>query len=61
MAKCKNKAKFRYTWPGRDESVCCESHAVGIKAVANAIGLHLQIIPLSENDLKHGLTCSSEE
>ena len=58
--KCKNDAKFRYTWPGRDEAVCCEEHAYQIQAVSNAIGSYIQIIPLSENDLQHGLKCTNE-
>lgn len=54
---CKNLAKYRYTWPGRDESLICEKHVAKLAAVAEAIGLHLQIIPLSEEDLKMGLNC----
>ena len=58
--KCKNLAKYRFTWPGADESLICEEHVVGLRIVADAIGLSLQIIPLSENDLKLGLTCHQE-
>lgn len=61
MSKCKNYARFRYTWPGKDESVCCEEHAKQIRTVADAIGLHIQIIPLSEHDLQHGLKCMNED
>ncbi len=53
---CEAKGRFRYTWPGKDEAVVCEGHASKIKAVANAIGCHLQMIPLSEN---MDLQCSS--
>ena len=58
--KCKKDAKFRYTWPGRNEAVCCEEHAGQIQAVANAIGCYIQMILLSEKDLQHGLKCTNE-
>ncbi len=54
---CKNPGKYRYTWPGRDEAVICDDHAGKLKAIADAIGLHLQFIPLSEEDLEVGITC----
>lgn len=44
---CEQPALFRYTWPGKDESHCCVIHAVHLKSVAKAIGLHLQLIPLT--------------
>lgn len=44
---CGEHAAFRYTWPGRDESFCCVEHAMGLMNVAGAIGLHLQLIPIS--------------
>jgi len=58
---CDNTARYRFTWPGRDESVICEEHVGQLKGVANAIGLHLQVIPLSENDLEMELTCQQED
>ena len=54
---CKNPARYRYTWPGDDESLICEKHVDKLVAVAEAIGLHLQIIPLSEEDLKLDFKC----
>ena len=57
---CDNPAKYRFTWPGRDESVICGEHVNKLRAVANAIGLHLQTIPLSEEDLKAGLICEQK-
>jgi len=57
---CDNPAKYRFTWPGRDESFVCEDHVVKLKSVANAMGFHLSVTPLSEQDLKLGLTCSQE-
>ena len=57
---CDNLANHRFTWPGRDESVICEEHIGKLRAVAQAIGLHLQIIPLSENELETSLTCNQK-
>lgn len=45
---CGLDATFRYTWPGRDEAVVCVVCAAKLKAVADAIGLHLQLIPLTD-------------
>lgn len=42
---CAARAAYRYTWPGRDESFICEEHAAKLRAVAEAMGLHLQLIP----------------
>jgi hypothetical protein len=48
MAKCNQKScesegVYRFTWPGQDEQVICEDHLPKLRAVANAMGLHLQI------------------
>ena len=45
--RCPNEAKYRFTWPGRDESYICEVHLPKLRAVAGAIGLPLQVIPLT--------------
>jgi len=58
---CDNRAKFRYTWPGRDEALICDDHVEKLRAVASAIGLPLQIIPLSEADLGMGFNCMQRE
>ena len=57
---CDNQAAYRYTWPGEDESVVCEGHSSQLQAVASAIGIHLQIIPLSGKDLEIGLICNQK-
>ena len=51
---CNEKAKYRYTWPGRNESFICEEHSHKLMAVADAMGLPLQLIEL-EPDLDN--TC----
>jgi hypothetical protein len=45
--RCGNQATLRYTWPGRDESYICDSCADKLDAVAQAIGLHIQLLPIS--------------
>lgn len=60
MSKCQNVAAFRYTWPGRDESVICVQHASYLQKVANAIGLHVQLIPIVHNANDPILNCQQE-
>lgn len=43
---CGKQAAVRYTWPGRDEAVACVDCAKRLQAVAAAIDLPLQFIPL---------------
>lgn len=45
---CENPGAFRFTWPGRDEAHICEEHEPRLRAIANALGLHLQVIPLGD-------------
>lgn len=52
QAGCPNYARYRYTWPGQDESFCCEAHANKLAAVAKAIGTSQQFVELTEAD--HG-------
>lgn len=53
---CNQQAVFRYTWPGQNEAVICLEHAQQLKGVAKAIGLSLQLIPLSGEE-QAGRTC----
>ncbi len=46
--QCEATAAYRYTWPGRDESFICDEHSSKLRAVANAMGLPLQLIPLTD-------------
>jgi len=56
--QCTENAEYRYTWPGKDETYACTRHARGIQTVGAAIGLHLQVIELSDKD-KLELKCTS--
>jgi hypothetical protein len=47
---CKNKARYRMTWPGTDERMVCESHADQFGLIAKAMGIHLQILELGPAD-----------
>jgi hypothetical protein len=49
MGTCENKAAFRFTWAGRDESFICQMHSGKLRAVAEAIGYGLQLIPINQN------------
>jgi len=58
---CRNYAAYRYTWPGRDEAALCTEHVNTLRATADAIGLHLQVVPLTDvehNNLRHPLAAS---
>lgn len=58
---CDKPAIYRYTWPGKDESVICKDHLGKLLSVANAMGVYLQIIQLSDEDLKVELICKQKE
>ena len=47
-SSCGKEATVRYTWPGRDESFACAEHGAKLATVANAIGVHLQTIPITD-------------
>lgn len=49
--KCDNEAAYRFTWPGQDESVICAEHAPKLRGVANALGMHLQLVPLEPEEV----------
>lgn len=44
---CEAPATYRYTWPGRNETKVCVLHATKARNVADAIGMHLQLIPIA--------------
>ncbi len=55
---CGNYASDRYTWPGKDEAAICAPCGSKLRSVASAIGLHIQLIPLTtaeHADLGHPL------
>lgn len=47
---CPNLATHAFTWPGQDQSYICLEHALKLLGVASAMGMHVQIIPLTERD-----------
>ena len=58
---CDNPASYKFIWPGNNESVICKDHVGKLLSVADALGFHLQIIPLTEEDLKVTLTCNQKD
>ncbi len=59
-SNCKNPPVFRFTWPGRDESYICAIHAVKLKKVASALGLNLQLIKLTPDEMMRHECCQKE-
>lgn len=55
--QCENEAALRYTWPGREESFICIEHAPRLMAIADAMGLPLQVIPLDTSIERDQQTC----
>lgn len=49
---CTTPADYRFTWPGSDEAGICKYHANKLRGTAAAMGMHIQIIPLSTNEAK---------
>lgn len=47
---CDNPPAFRFTWPGRDEACICVIHALQMEAIKGAMGLYVQMIPLTPDD-----------
>ncbi len=58
--KCNEIATFRFTWPGRDESYACMPHARQILGAAEAMGFHLQMIPMGYHNLDEVKHCQQE-
>lgn len=57
--KCPNRAEYRFTWPGREESFVCMGHAEKVKNISNAMGFFCQLHPIHESDFD-GETCRQE-
>lgn len=49
--QCTEPAAYRYTWPGLDESFICEDHVEKLRSVASGLGMHLQVIPLNNEEI----------
>jgi hypothetical protein len=47
---CTEKPTHRFTWPGRDEACICEAHHAWMLNVARALDMHLQTIPLDNEN-----------
>lgn len=48
---CSEPGAYRYTWPGKDEALACQKHAVPIQGLAAAMGMHIQTIPLEPDNV----------
>ena len=43
---CDEAATHLYTWPGRDQAGTCDTHRAQIENICEAMGLHVQFIPI---------------
>lgn len=43
---CDKPAAFLFTWPGKNMAGICAAHAPKLLAVAGAIGIYVQLIPV---------------
>lgn len=43
---CDEPAEALFTWPGDDQAGICAKHRPQLEAVANAMGMYIQIIPV---------------
>jgi len=48
--KCENLATHRFTWPGQDEQTICSEHKSKLEMISHAMGIYIQIIPLTEKE-----------
>lgn len=53
--ECGEHGAVLYTWPGKDQSVACIEHATELQGIANAMGMHLQLIMLSSDNVSDPL------
>lgn len=53
--ECGNLANIRYTWPGKNEVVVCIDCAQVAQTIAKALGMHLQVIPVTSKDIEDPL------
>ncbi len=50
QGECEQPGLYRFTWPGRDEASICEIHVGKLRSVAEAMGLHLQVISILDEE-----------
>ncbi len=51
QANCKNLPVLRFTWPGKDEAYICAIHSIRLLEIAQAMGLYIQLIPLTTQEM----------
>lgn len=51
-SRCNKPAAYRYIWPGKNESFVCEECVPTLRKVAEILGLHLQLNPLTHNGVR---------
>jgi hypothetical protein len=46
--QCKEEASYRYIWPSDGEHFICEKHFPKLKAISEAMGMHIAVSKLQE-------------
>ena len=59
--KCNNPPFFRFTWPGKDEDYICAIHALEMERVIKSMGLHVQFIRLSLDEMVDHTCCQKSQ
>ena len=49
--KCSAPAAYRFTWPYHAEATICAAHARGLRAIIDAMVLHVRLIPVLEQEV----------
>lgn len=47
---CDEPAAWTFTWPGKDRAGICDKHKPKLCAIANAMGLYIQVLPIAERE-----------
>ena len=55
---CDEPTAFLYTWPGRDQAGVCVGHSGYLQRVAEAMDLHLQLLPFAAP--REAIPCSDQ-
>jgi hypothetical protein len=58
---CDAPAVVRYTWPGRDEAGACTEHALMVRNTSEAMGCHVQLIPITNDEMIAALLAGGGE
>lgn len=58
--QCPNPAVFRFVWASGDEGLICQAHSLKLRGVARACGLHVQLLPLDDDQPGEAPRCGQQ-